>query len=169
MIITTIIKPSAMFNAIVLAFTCGCARLEYDGRGHDVIDVATSSELLLNVDLGIVKQGDSLAHRCWLRNTTKSPLQIVKLTSSCECVSVSVQDYILNVQERTLLTIHFDGTKESDFTGSLAITVEAADENGSVVARLNILADIIADQTVQDWSGGKSVLIKRTSSAEALE
>jgi hypothetical protein len=113
-----------------------------DVKGRDRGEIAPD-EFALRIDLGVVQQGESKVHRCWLVNETKSPFIIEKLKSSCVCVSVIADDQIVSPQQRTLLTVRFDGGVEEDFLGSLGVLVKAVNAEGNKIGELIVLVEVV--------------------------
>lgn len=111
---------------------------EKESRGR------SANELRITVDFGVLRQGESAEHRCWLRNPTETPIEIKGFKSSCECVCVTSENEIVAPGERALLTICFDGTHDAEFTGSLGVTVGVEGPQGELIGHITADVEVVA-------------------------
>jgi len=111
--------------------------VEKDSRG------TAANEIRINVDFGVLRQGESAEHRCWLRNQTQNPIEVSRFKSSCECVSVSSEADSIAPGERALLTVSFDGTHDAEFTGSLGVTVVVEGSHGESIGHITADVEVI--------------------------
>jgi hypothetical protein len=132
-----------LFLALI---TSGCTK-----DGAPSIAVRTTSRQVevdpfnFEIDLGVLHQGESRVHRCWINNDSTVALEIARFKPSCECLSASIDDHVLLPGEKTLITIRLDGEHDSDFIGSLAVVVTAVARNGRVLGQFTTSIEVIAE------------------------
>lgn len=84
------------------------------------------------IDLGSIKQGDSIRKSISIENQTSAPFTINHIEASCECTSFPGLPLPVPAGGSNQLTIVADESHETEFHGSLGIQATAADETQSL-------------------------------------
>lgn len=128
----------------ILGVAFAACGLLYWGRvavtNHDLRGSA-GHELSIIVDFGVLRRGESAGHRCWLRNSTPTPLAIAKFKSSCECVSIASETQIIAPGERTLVTVLFHD--DDEFSGSLQVPVTIQGDQGESIGKIIVAVEVV--------------------------
>lgn len=95
------------------------------------------------INLGVVRQGESVRHTAWLRNNSKTAVHITDIKKSCECLEVELAEKTIEPNQRTLVDVRYDGAKEPDFVGSLQIEVELLGDDQAPVGMIEVPVEVI--------------------------
>lgn len=94
-------------------------------------------------DLGVIFQRDSVRMNRWIKNQSDHAVEVTQIEKSCECLEVKLSPTKIGPGERTLAQLHYDGTKEPDFMGSLLIEVKLNDDKGNNVGLVEVPIEVI--------------------------
>lgn len=129
---------------IIISTFClaGCSPIAPPGS-RVAENVDEHSVFLMDIDLGVLRQGELFRYRVWLRNDSPIAMAIERFNSSCECVSFQLSENRISASGRELLTLVFDGELAPEFVGNLAISASAEDDAGKVLGRLRIAVEVV--------------------------
>jgi hypothetical protein len=122
-----------------------CLRPRSLGVDGSEASVTPTGDFLLTVDLGVLPMGQSARHCCWLQNRSRTAMQIARFKSSCECVQVTAHQLVIAPGAKTLLTVSYDGQKDREFSGSLAVTVVAEGTGAIDLGRISVCIDVVRE------------------------
>ena len=124
--------------------------------GKAVAAPAPAFPLMTKLDLGVIVQGKSAALGCWVTNNGKNPVQVSKIESSCDCLTVTLSKQQIAPGEKILVTASYDGAKEAEFVGSLQIEVNLFDDNQTKVGQIEIPIEVISSDNSSEGKKPKS-------------
>jgi hypothetical protein len=118
---------SLAFLCLVMA-GCGQEEVRIQASGQPSIEMGRH-----DVDLGMIQGGSDVVQtaRFEFRNVGTAPLRIGRVTTSCVCVSASLDRSVVAVGDRGELTVEVDPTKSDAQEG--AVTLECNDPLNSPV------------------------------------
>lgn len=99
------------------------------------------------MDFGVIFQGESSKLNFWIKNQSNIPVEVSKITSSCDCLVVQLSKMHFGAGDRALVCLHYEARKEQDFVGSLDIEVELMGNNGTKVGQINVPIEIIRSES----------------------
>ena len=143
-----LISPASHWQPLIWAslgawVPMGCSR---DISKPTVKPSGTSALLPIQdtVDLGILFQGESTVFDRWLKNTSGREVHVDKIEKSCECVDMKLSKSHLAPGERVLGVFTYDGNKELDFVGALAIEISLLDVEGNKAGRIEVPVEVVS-------------------------
>jgi hypothetical protein len=99
----------------------------------------TSASLIQRIDLGAVRQGESIRRTIVFENQTLQPITIDRFESSCECLTFKGLPLSIASRTQSRVELVLDLAGESDFHGNLGIVVRLFDgERIKAVFELNV-------------------------------
>jgi hypothetical protein len=94
--------------------------------------VATESPL----HLGEVPAGGRKQREFWLTNRTGSPVEVAKIESGCDCLTIDLPDRVVSPAQKVAGRLLLDLRQEPRFRGRLGIDVKGKDKSAQVVFAL---------------------------------
>ena len=98
------------------------------------------------VDLGVVFQGQLTTFHQWIKNRSDQEILVERINVSCDCLSVQLSKKRIAPQGRVLVSFNYDGAKEPEFTGSLAIAVEFTGADRRKFGVITASIDVVKSQ-----------------------
>jgi hypothetical protein len=144
-----------LFDSVLMLVAGGC-----EGRGDQGLPRARSlspaeepggqSSLPLvpsaaRLNLGRVAPGSQKALAFWLTNRSAAPVDVVEITSSCDCLRVDLPERNLVPGQKVEGRIELDLRKERQFLGNLCISVKGRGKNGEMVFAMEVHVEVDKD------------------------
>ena len=130
----------------LLLLSAGCGRSQAVSNaeaGMDSQQLANLPEIQAAVDLGVVVQGDTVRYAQWIKNRTDHEIRVKKIDVSCDCLGVELSQKQIVPQGRVLAIFSYDGRKDPEFTGNLAIVVELVGADRKRVGEITASIDVV--------------------------
>jgi hypothetical protein len=108
-----------------------------------------------SIDLGELPQGGSGRGGFSLANRVDRTIEVARIETSCECLSVGPARSDVGPGESVWVEILMDLAKEPDFSGYLSIHVEGYDESGTCVFRTEVRC-AVGNRTTELAPSGRS-------------
>jgi len=120
---------------------------EWPGEKSGRLDQSSSSTCLLDVshnriDFGLVPQGGSQRQYFELSNSTVRALEIDRIETSCDCLSIDLGNPDLKPREKTLGLVTLDLSHAPGFIGKLTAEVAGVGVNGDVWFKIQVEVDV---------------------------
>lgn len=137
-----------IFNSVLMLVVAGCS-----GRGIQGLSPAGSfsaeeeagrrSSLPLvpseiNLNLGQVAPGSQKSLAFSLTNRTLAPVEVVEITSSCDCLRIELPKRHLAPGHKVEGRIELDLRKEPQFVGNLGVSVNGRGKKGETLFEMEV-------------------------------
>ncbi|WP_029247333.1 DUF1573 domain-containing protein [Schlesneria paludicola] len=139
-------KPFVILLLLSL-LTAGCSQNQVSdtiaaNHGASSRQTSDKSPLKLAVDLGVVFQGEETRYKHWIKNQSDRAVTVHKLNTSCECLTANLSHTQFAAHDRAMVSLTYDGNREPEFTGSLAVSVELHDSEGGRLGEITASIEV---------------------------
>lgn len=115
-------------STILLITNLGCTQRENNVEAREPTS-ASRSPISINhgepsIHCGVLFPVESQRTRIKVVNNTGFPVSIDSITTSCECVSIEPKSNVLSPNSTFFFDIKYDGQKDSEFRGELAVEID---------------------------------------------
>jgi len=138
--------------AVLLQGCSGPTAAESAGAGTSADHKSESSNVVVTlidggtpikvIDLGETGQADSLLVPLSLQNRTKRAVEISRISASCPCVSVELENRSVASGESLTVSLRVDLTSEPNFVGDLVVTVDGYEAVAGKLFELSVLLHV---------------------------
>jgi len=126
----------ALATALASAFLFGSSipnrTQPHTGLTSEQLPLETSPD---PVELGVVGGVEPLERSVSVTNARSDPLTLVRVESSCPCVSASGLPVRIGLGQSAVLTIRFDPSADPGFEGALSVDLAGFLTNGEIAFR----------------------------------
>jgi hypothetical protein len=91
-----------------------------------------------NLNLGQVAPGSQKSRTFWLTNRSAATVEVVEVTSSCDCLKVDLPERNLAPGKTEEGRVELDLRKEPQFLGNLGISVKGKGKSGETVFAMEV-------------------------------
>jgi hypothetical protein len=84
------------------------------------------------IDLGVLPKGKDRDVKFWLVTAEKADLRVQKVATSCDCVSVDLDNYTVQEGHKVGATVKLRFADDPTFSGSLLLEATAYCVDGSI-------------------------------------
>ncbi len=144
-----------LLNSVLILIVAGCG-----GRGGQGLNRAGTLSAVERLDgqyslplipseadlnLGQVAPGSQKSLAFWLTNRSADPVQVVEISTSCDCLEVELPKRVLAPGKKVEGRVQLDLRKESQFVGNLGISVEGRGKTGETVFAMEVRVAVDKD------------------------